>query len=169
MLHKTSIRALWVLIACVILALTGCDILDSSSDEEIARWADRYCRAANDFIQGFMVDQVQPSGDWEASYQFIQHYRRTIDAAEAAIRTLNAMDVPAEARSVHNTTIDVLGNVKDIAEDAIRDVENAATRDLFQPAIDRYATRLRDQARRLDDATQDASSRIRERLLDCLP
>ncbi len=158
-----------VLTVCAILTLTGCEILPSSSDEEIANWAKRYCRAATDFIQGFMVTEVQPSGDWEVSYQFIQHYRRTSDAAEEALQSLNSMDVPEEARSVHNTTIDVLGNVKDIAQDAIDDVEHAVNRALFQTAIDRYATRLQDQSRTLEEATQGASPRIGEQLLSCLP
>ncbi len=169
MLCTTRTAIVTALTVCAVLALTGCDIPPSSSDEEIAGWAARYCRAATDFIQGFMVTEVQPSGDWEASYQFIQHYRRTRDAAEKAVQRLNLMDVPQEARSVHNTTIEMLSNVKDIAQDAIDDVEHAVNRALFQTAVDRYATRLQDQSRKLDEATQEASPRIRERLLSCLP
>lgn len=165
----TCTAILRVLTICAVLALAGCNLLPTSSDEEIAGWAERYCRAATDFIQGFMVAEVQPAGDWEASYQFIQHYRRTSDAADKALERLNVMDVPEEARSVHKTTIDVLGNVKGIARDAIDDVEHAVNRALFQTAIDRYATRLRDQSRKMDEATQEASPRIRERLLSCLP
>ena len=169
MLGTTRTAIVTVLTVCAVLALTSCDLLPSSSDEEMAGWAERYCRAATDFIQGFMVTEVQPSGDWEASYQFIQHYRRTSDAAEKALQSLNSMDVPQEARSVHNSTVDVLNNVIDIAQDGIDDVEHAVNRALFQTAIDRYATRLQDQSRKLDEATQEASPRIRERLLSCLP
>ena len=167
MSHTISTGTVWIVAACVLLTLAGCDSDDSASDEEIARWGDRYCLAADDFISGF-VSEAQPTGQWEASYEFVQHYKRTRDAAERVIQTLNAMDVPQDAREVHNTTVDALGNVIDIAEDAIDDVNNATNRALFQTAIDRYASRLRDEANRLDDATRNASSRIRGHLQSCL-
>lgn len=167
MSHRFSRGTAWIVAACVSLSLAGCG--DSASDEDIARWGDRYCSAADDFVSGFMVSEVQPSGPWEASYEFVQHYRRTRDAAEGAIQTLNALTVPQDARAVHNTTVDVLLSVTDIADDAINDVNHATNRALFQTAIDRYATRLRDEANRLDDATRNASSRVQEHLQSCLP
>ncbi len=168
MTNKIGVGRVAATATAVVLTLAGCNG-SGSSDAEIAQWADAYCNAADDFVSGFMVSDVHPSGSWELSYEFIQHYERTHDAAEDAARTLDAMeDVPDEARDVHDTTVEVLGNVMGIANDAIDEVSDASNDAEVQTALDRYASRMQDEADRLNDVTEDASTRVQDQLQQCL-
>lgn len=137
------------------------------SDQEIENWANAYCRIASGFMQDFMGSGIQPQGGWEASYAFVQHYQRTIEAAKNSVNQLRPMQVPGEAQSLHHTTISAMEEIQRIASDAVADVNNATNRVLFQSAIDLYANRAIQQSKRIEDATNQTSTGIREKLQNC--
>ncbi len=140
----------------------------SSSNEEITAWADAYCSTAGSFIRGFMRAGTQPAGGRSASYSFVLHYRRTLDAAREVADLMMHLDVPPEAQGVHAATLLMLNEVGTIVEDGIRDVENASDDALFQAAIGRYASRLSEQTRRLGMVAREGEPRVRERIAACL-
>lgn len=138
-----------------------------SSERELKQWAGQYCQVASGFVSGFMAPAAQPSGPWEASMAFINHYRRTDEAAETAVGRLTAMKVPDEVRNLQMTTVGVLGSVRSAARDGIRDVEHASNRALFAAATERYRKRLRDGADRLESTTREAPPVVRQELQRC--
>ncbi len=140
---------------------------EKTSEKEITDWANQYCSIASTFIKDFMVDDIQPTGSWEDTMVYLNHYKRTRDAAESAISKLNRLDAPEEAQKLHSTTINVLREVQYAAKEGIKDVENSSNRGLFAIAVNEYRRRLAALSKKMEDETEQSSLRIREKLQSC--
>jgi hypothetical protein len=157
---------------------------------DIDRWVDQYCNAARPLfdVSRTLKEQRQ---EWELSYALMQGYQQAGRNFEQSSNLLKQVSVPKgqqgvggwarsfrsswtayykeveSAADLQRTTIEALWNMRQLTNQAVRDIENASNRQLFITAMNGVNQGLEQETRKIYAAMEPLSPPIQARIHSC--